>query len=149
MDLMNNREFEENDREFIRGNNLNQPVPINAEINDGPSGIYEPSLFQKKILVEYFQNNGIFLETVFCDKCGNKCQLLKENQAIDEYVWRCRGHNPKHDTKINIRTQSFLEGLHINIQILYFVIFHCFVEAKSLNETKIETNEFAKKSKYC
>ena len=48
MDLMNNREFEENDREFIRGNNLNQPVPINAEINDGPSGIYEPSLFQKK-----------------------------------------------------------------------------------------------------
>ena len=145
MDFMYIRDFEENAREFIRGNNLNQPVPNNAELNDRPSGIYEPSLFQKKILVEYFQNNGIFLKVVFCDKCGNKCQLVKENQAIDEYIWRCRGYNPKHDTKINIRTQSFLEGLHINIQILYFVIFYCFVEAKSLNETLIETNEFAKK----
>ena len=74
----------------------------------------------------------------------NRCQLTKEKQAINDYIWRCRDHNPNQEVKINIRTQSFLEGLHINIQILYFVIFHCFVEAKSLNDNLIETNEFAK-----
>ena len=34
--------------------------------------------------------------------------------------------------------------MNINIQILYFVIFHCVVEIKCLNETLIEANIFAK-----
>ena len=144
MEMMNNREYEANDREFIMGNNQNQQMQNNEGIHDGPSGIYDPALFQKKVLIEFFQNNGIFLKTVFCNKCHNICKLTKEKQAIDDYIWRCRGHNQNHDVKINIRTKSFLEGFHINIQILYFVIFHCFVEAKSLNDTLIETNEFAK-----
>lgn len=49
MKLMNNPELEENDREFIQWNNQNQPFQNNAEINNGPSGIYDPALFQKKI----------------------------------------------------------------------------------------------------
>ena len=56
---------------------------------------------------------------------------------------------PKHDIKINIRRKSILEGIHINLQILYFIIFHCFVENKSLNETLGETEEFAKQLGIC
>lgn len=63
---------------------------------------------------------------------------------MDKYVWRCRGNAPKHDIKINIRRKSILDGLHINLQILYFIIFHCFVENKSLNETLCETEDFSK-----
>ena len=68
---------------------------------------------------------------------------------IDKYVWRCRGNMPKHDIKINIRRKSILEGIHINLQILYFIIFHWFVENKSLNETLGETEEFAKQLGIC
>ena len=48
MDFMYNREFEENDREFIRGNNLNQPVPNNAELNDSHPEYMNLLYFKKK-----------------------------------------------------------------------------------------------------
>ena len=62
MEFMNNPELEENDRDFFHGNKQNQPFQNNAKINDRPCGIYDPALFQKKIIIEYFQNNGIFLK---------------------------------------------------------------------------------------
>ena len=55
-------EFEENDWEFIGGNNLNQSVTNNSEISLSLSGIYDPSFFNKKLyyliytlIINYFQ----------------------------------------------------------------------------------------------
>ena len=51
------------------------------------------------------------------------------------YVWRCRGAGGNHDVKINLRKNSCLENLHINIKTLYFLIFHCFSEGRIFMES--------------
>ena len=71
--------------------------------------------------------------------------MVKNDQFIDGYAWRFRGNDGKHDVKINIRNNSCLEDLHINIKSLYFLIFHCFSEGKSVNETLVEHKDFANK----
>ena len=71
--------------------------------------------------------------------------MVKKNQFIDGYVWRYRGNGGNHDVKINLRNNSCLEDLHINIKTLYFLAFHCFSEGKSVNDTLAEHREFASK----
>ena len=71
--------------------------------------------------------------------------MVKDIQRIDKYVWRCRRNNPNHDIKINLRAESKLEDCRLNIQIIYFLLFYCFTEKKSINSTLTESEEFAKK----
>ena len=73
------------------------------------------------------------------------CQLVKSNQFIDGYSWRCRGNGSNHVVKINFRNNSYFEDIHINIKSLYFLTFHCFSEGKSVNETLVEHGEFSAK----
>ena len=72
-------------------------------------------------------------------------QFVKGNQIIDRYARRCRGIGGSHDVKINLRKNSCLENLHINIKTLYFLIFHGFIEGKSVNKTLTEHRHFATK----
>ena len=65
MEDINLPELKENDNEFMFENSHNEINQNNVEINDGPSRIYDPTLFQKKIIIDYFQNDGIFLKNVF------------------------------------------------------------------------------------
>ncbi len=37
-----------------------------------------------------------------------------------------------------------MEGIYINLQLLYFIIHHCFIENKSLDGILTEAKEFAK-----
>ena len=55
------------------------------------------------------------------------------------------GASGNHDVKINLRKNSCLENLHINIKALYFLIFHCFSEGKSVNEALTEHRQFPTK----
>ena len=70
---------------------------------------------------------------------------MKDNQTLDKYIWRCRSKKPVHDTKINIRNSSILENNRISIQMIYFLLFYCFTEKKSLNTILNETEDFSKK----
>ena len=56
-------QLNDNDREFIQNTNQNQDKHHNnIEINEEPTYIYNPSLFQIEVIINYFQNNGIFQE---------------------------------------------------------------------------------------
>ena len=133
----------QNDNEFM-SNNIQNRVN-NIENNDIPPNVYNPVTFQTEILIKYFQDVGIFKKNVYCHKCGNLCNLVKDSQVIDKLIWRCRGKSDGHDVKINVRDKSILSGLHINIQNLYFLIFHCFCEGKSISESVIDCSDFSKK----
>lgn len=137
----------ENNREFIDKYdiNINQNYNNNNEINNGPENIYNPASFQTELLIKYFQDIGTPKKLVLCYKCNNICQLVKNNQFIDGYVWRCRGNGGNHDVKINLRNNSCLKDLHINIKTLYFLAFHCVSEDKSVNDAHVEHREFASK----
>ena len=134
----------ENDREFIQNVNQNQDNQNNIDIVEEPAHIYNPSLFQIEIIIKYLQNNGIFQKTIYCEKCGSNYKLSKDNQIIDKYVWRCRGNMPKHDIKINIRKNSILEGIHINLQILYFLYFIVLLKIKVQTKLWGEIEDFTK-----
>ena len=53
MNYDNNVEFEDNDEEYKEGAESNSKF-LN-EINDEPPNIYNPSSFQVKIIINYFQ----------------------------------------------------------------------------------------------
>ena len=133
MEVILQPELQDNDNEFMQGNSINIHLSNNPVANGAPF-IFDHSLFQKKNFNGIFSKRWYIPKDVFYYKCGNHCILTKDNQVMHDYIWICMGINPKHDAKINIRTQSFLERLHLNIQILYFVIFHCFTEAKIIND---------------
>ena len=129
MQNINDPELIPNDNEFINSNNVNVNDENNDnDINDGPENIYNPASFQTEILIKYLQDTAIIKKIVLCEKCNNMCQLVKDKQFIDGYVWRCRGLGGNHDVKINLRKNS--ENLHINIKTLYFLIFIVFVKVK-------------------
>ena len=144
MEIEENENLEDNDKEFRDG--LKDRNIINDDnLNENPPNVYNPSLFQTELLINYFQDKKIFKKFVNCPKCGQKCKMVKDIQRIDNYVWRCRSNNPIHDIKINLRAESHLEDCRYNIQIIYFLLFYCFTEKKSINSTLTECEEFAKK----
>ena len=63
--------------------------------------------------------------------------------TLNRKIWRCRSHSPSHDVKINIRKDSILENIYQNIQTFYFLIFSCFNERKSIEDSMTESMNFA------
>ena len=135
--------LKENDEEFRKGLNSGNIIN-NEELNEHASNVYNPPQFQTELLIKYFQNKKIFKKVVICTKCGKQCIMVKDKQRLDKYVWRCRSNNPSHDIKINIRANSKFEDNRISIQMIYFLLFYCFTEKKSINVTLTESVEFAK-----
>ena len=111
----------QNNNEFMSNNNLN--IVNNIRNNDKHPNVYNPVMFQTEILINYFQDIGIFEKKVYCHKCSNLCNLDKDSQVIDKLIWRCRGKSNGYNIKINDRDKSILSSL----QNLYFIIFHCFL----------------------
>ena len=132
----------QNDNSFIKEIN-NANLPENNELNEQLQDIYNPALFQQEDIIKFFQMKGILKNSFNCSIYGKIYKFVKENQTIDKYIWRCRGSYPSNDIKINIRRNSILENMHLNIQILYYLFFYCFTEKKTINESLIETSKFA------
>ena len=132
MEIEEEENLFENDKNFKEGINQGNININNDELNEIPSNIYNPVQFQTEILINYFQNKNIFKKCVVCPKCGLQCKMVKDNQKLDKFIWRCRSRNPNHDTKINLRIYSVFEECRYNIQIIYFLLFYCFTEKKSI-----------------
>ena len=69
-------------------------------------------------------------------------KLEKSNLYIDNYCWRCRSSNPKHDIRINIRAGSFYEGMRIPLNGLYYLINNCFINQYTINRSYHEMEKF-------
>ena len=70
-------------------------------------------------------------------------QLVKNEHYIDKYCWRCKSNTQKHDNKINIRTESLFEGMRLPLNALYFLIYHCFLNHYSINNSYKEMLKFS------
>ena len=49
--------------------------------------------------------------------------MVKDNQKLDNFVWRCRSRNPNHDAKLNLRINSVFEESRCSIHIIYYLYF--------------------------
>ena len=63
---------------------------------------------------------------------------------IDKYCWRCRSNGPLNDLKINIRVASFFDGIRIQLNGLYYLIYNCFLNKYSINKAYNEMLNFTK-----
>ena len=68
--------------------------------------------------------------------------LVTQNSTIDKVIWRCHKRSPPHDERINIREGSIFENLQIKINILYFLLYYCFIENISINNAFIKCKDF-------
>lgn len=65
------------------------------------------------------------------------------NKYIGKYCRRCKSNTRKNDNKINLRSESFFEGMRIPLNILYFLIYNCFLNLYSINSTYQEMLKFS------
>ena len=72
-------------------------------------------------------------------------KLYNDNSYIDKKIWRCRGKNPIHDIKINIRINSIFEDIKVKLYILYYLTFKCFPFNKSINKAFIDIKDLSSK----
>ena len=55
--------------------------------------------------------------------CNEKMTLINNNSFLDKKCFRCRNTYPKHDVKIPIRKDTFLEEIRMSLISIYFFIF--------------------------
>ena len=67
---------------------------------------------------------------------------MLRNDTIDKIAFRYHRRNPIHDIKINIRNGSIFENFQVKIQIIYFLIYYCFIENISINTAYEKTKIF-------
>lgn len=66
-------------------------------------------------------------------------------QYIDNYCYRCRSKSPIHDIKVNIRNNSIFSDIRIPINIIYNLLFNCFLKNIGINKTFINNSDFCSK----
>ena len=66
-----------------------------------------------------------------CLKSRN--EISERKTFLDKICFRCIKTNPKHDIKMSIRKNTFLEDIRINLITSYFLIFYCFICNLSAN----------------
>ena len=59
-------------------------------------------------------------QQVICHICFKEMKLEKSNLCIDNYYWRCRPPNPKHDIRNG----------------LYYLFNNCFINQYTINHSK-------------
>ena len=130
------------DDEFIATQNLENII---VHIDDNSQNLENSLLYNKETLTKeyiiiFLMNNDNLQNKFICPICSKNMILSNNNLYADGKIWRCRGGIPSHDIKTNIRTNSIFENINIQIQILYFVTFFCFIENLSLEKAFTETN---------
>ena len=140
MDIEYNDEFKFNDEEFKKGLEPNANA-INENMEDPPK-IDNPASSQINIIINYLQKTGLLRNQNICQKCGRKMNMVTQNSTIDKVIWRCHKRSPPHDERINIREGSIFENVHIKINILYFLLYYCFIENTSINTALIKSKDF-------
>ena len=140
MEIRYEQELANNDLEYQAGLIANDNSINN--IIESPPPIYNPANFQPEVIIKYFQSIGFIDKVKNCPKCGDMMNICKRSDTIDKISWRCHKRNPAHDAKINIRHGTIFENFQIKIQILYFLIYYCFIENMSLSSASEKTRYF-------
>ena len=79
------------------------------------------------------KENHILKSNIIFPTCNEIMQVSKSKDYIDGICLRCRKQNPKHDIKISIRKDSFIEKVRIDIITIYFLLYECYLFNKSIN----------------
>ena len=85
-------------------------------------------------------NKHILKEFNICNIYNIYMTVEYNNNYLDKRIWRCRSKALKQDIKINIRSNSIYENIKINLKIIYFITFYCFINNYSIESTLIEVN---------
>ena len=128
-DIVNSFNSEEDILEEQLIQNLD-PLAINSED------------YQILKIIKYFQELKHIKQQVVCHICLKEMKLEKNNLYIDKYCWRCRAFNPKYDIRINLRAESFYEGMRIPLNGLYYLIYNCFINQYTINRSYNEMEKF-------
>ena len=68
--------------------------------------------------------------------------LQKNKQYLDRFCFRSKA--PPHDVKVNIRKNSIFNDIKIQINVIYTLIFNCFLKNMGINKSYIENSYFCK-----
>lgn len=79
--------------------------------------------------------NNILQSNIQCTICGLIMKFEKNSHYINDYVFRYRSNLSKHDIKLNICKNSIFENIKIEINTMYYLIYKCFLENKSLDDS--------------
>ena len=101
-----------------------------------------PNYYEQLKIINLFQKNKLLNDRVICPKCNQDMKKEKCTSYIDKYCWRCHSNGALFDLKINIRTASFFNGIRIQLNVLYYLIYNCFVNQYSISKTYNEILNF-------
>ena len=85
-------------------------VEDEVNVNLDPLGIKIED-FELLKIIQILQEKGILKKIIICDKCNKIMSLENKKNFIDKYCWRCRGKDPIHNVRTNIRKNSIFKIL--------------------------------------
>ena len=109
----------------------------NVNINDPQA--FNVADYDLKKIISYFQDRDLLQKEFKCPK------LEYNKQYIDNYYFRCRNKSPNHDIKENIRKNSIFSDIKIPINVIYNLLFNCFLKNIGINKSVINNNNFCSK----
>ena len=115
----------------------------NIEDISGPLNIDKNKFSQDKI-IETLQSYNLIKSQILCPICNKGMTMVNTKDTVNNKYWRCRVKEPAHDQKINIRINSIFEGFKVQLNTLYYLLFHCFVKNYSIKKAYSETSYFCK-----
>ena len=98
----------------------------NENINEPQS--FKASYYELKKIISYFQDKGLLQKEFKCPECEEFMKMEYNKQYIDNYCFRCRSKSPIHDIKVNIRNNSIFSDIKIPINVIYNLLFNCFLK---------------------
>ena len=111
-------------------------------INMNQNTLYNSQIYNFNFVYSYFKTNKILKDSFICSNCHNIMKIENNNSFLDKIMFRCRSKNPSHDIKINIRKDSIFENVRMSLVSIYFLIYECFINNKSIAKSYIEYQEF-------
>ena len=115
----------------------------NNNFNEDPLAI-NPNDYEQLKIINLFKQIKLLKDRVICPKSNPNMKIEKCQSYIDKYCWRCRSNGSLHDMKINIRAESLFDGIRIQLNALYYLIYNCFLNQYSINKTYNEMLNFTK-----
>ena len=112
------------------------------EINDNildPDSL-NPHDYELQKIINYFQDKRILKKKFNCTVCGKIMTLQKNKQYIERFCFRCRSKAPVHDIKVNLRNNSIFDEIKIPINVIYNLIFNCFIKNMSIQKAYINNS---------
>jgi hypothetical protein len=140
----NQEEFENSNEDSNEDEEENE-IEEDMDIQEDNIIKYKEKDFSLYDIIDKFKQLKMLKDKRQCPICHNPMAIKENKNYKDKLYWRCKKNGiNKHDSKINLRSDSILEKTKTDLRILYFIIFYCFNENKSLKKSYLNTKEFCK-----